>query len=322
MNKETVIIGRTDNVSEETLTANREYKDTVFRMLFSEKAELLSLYNALSGTSYENPEELEITTLKNAIYMTVKNDISCVIDMRLNLYEHQSSVNPNIPLRDLDYVARTYSLFYRDEDIYSPRMIRLPNPKFIVFYNGLDKQPARREMRLSDAYANKEENPSLELIVVQININPGYNDELLKNCPSLYGYMQFVEKIRKNQKTMPLTEAVTQAVNDCIKENILADFLKKNKAEVVSMSLFEYDEKKHERTMMEIGREEGRVAGLEEKLIMQICKKIQKGRSIEQIADELEEDVETIQPLYDTILRYAPDYNISNILNEIMTTRS
>ncbi len=322
MNKETVMIGRTDNVSEETLTANREYKDTVFRMLFSEKTELLSLYNALSGTSYENPEELEITTLKNAIYMTVKNDISCVIDMRLNLYEHQSSVNPNIPLRDLDYVARTYSLFYRDEDIYSPRMIRLPNPKFIVFYNGLDKQPARREMRLSDAYANKEENPSLELIVVQININPGYNDELLKNCPSLYGYMQFVEKIRKNQKTMPLTEAVTQAVNDCIKENILADFLKKNKAEVVSMSLFEYDEKKHERTMMEIGREEGRVAGLEEKLIMQICKKIQKGRSIEQIADELEEDVETIQPLYDTILRYAPDYNLSNILNEIMTTKS
>ena len=322
MNKETVMIGRTDNVSEETLTANREYKDTVFRMLFSEKTELLSLYNALSGTSYENPEELEITTLKNAIYMTVKNDISCVIDMRLNLYEHQSSVNPNIPLRDLDYVARTYSLFYRDEDIYSPRMIRLPNPKFIVFYNGLDKQPARREMRLSDAYANKEEIPSLELIVVQININPGYNDELLKNCPSLYGYMQFVEKIRENQKTMPLTEAVTQAVNDCIKENILADFLKKNKAEVVSMSLFEYDEKKHERTMMEIGREEGRVAGLEEKLIMQICKKIQKGRSIEQIADELEEDVETIQPLYDTILRYAPDYNLSNILNEIMTTKS
>ena len=88
------------------------------------------------------------------------------------------------------------------------------------------------------------------------------------------------------------------------------------------MSLFEYDEKKHERTMMEIGREEGRVAGLEEKLIMQICKKIQKGRSIEQIADELEEDVETIQPLYDTILRYAPDYNLSNILNEIMTTKS
>lgn len=313
MNKETVTIGRTDTVTEETLTANREYKDTVFRMLFSEKTELLSLYNALNGTSYEDPEELEITTLKNAIYMTVKNDISCVIDMRLNLYEHQSTVNPNIPLRDLDYVARTYSLFYRDEDIYSPRMIRLPNPKFIVFYNGLDKQPARREMRLSDAYANREEQPSLELIVVQININPGYNDELLKSCPSLYGYMQFVEKIRENQKTMPLTEAVTQAVNDCIKEDILADFLKKNKAEVVSMSLFEYDEKKHERTMMEIGREQGDIR----RLSLQIIKKILKNKSLAQIADELEEDSETIQPLYNVVLQHAPDFDMDEIMKDV-----
>lgn len=335
-NPKTVTIGRTDNVAEETLTANREYKDTVFRMLFSKKSELLSLYNALNRTSYEDPEELEITTLKNAIYMTVKNDISCVIDMRLNLYEHQSTVNPNIPLRDLDYVARTYSLFYRDEDIYSPRIIRLPNPKFIIFYNGLDKQPARREMRLSDAYANKEEHPSLELIVVQININPGYNDELLKSCPSLYGYMQFVEKIRVNQKTMPLTEAVTQAVNDCIKENILADFLKKNKAEVVSMSLFEYDEKKHERTMMEIGREEGLAEGLTKglaegltkgrnegeirKLLTLIIKKIIKGKSIDQIADDLEEDPDTLAPLYESVVSHAPDYDLDSIANEVLHT--
>ena len=299
--------------AQEPLVAKREYKDTVFRMLFSEKSELLSLYNALNGTSYEDPEELEITTLKNAIYMTVKNDISCVIDMRLNLYEHQSTVNPNIPLRDLDYVSRTYSLFYRDEDIYSPHIIRLPNPKFIIFYNGLDKQPAKREMRLSDAYANKEEHPSLELIVVQININPGYNDELLKSCPSLYGYMQFVEKIRKNQKTMPLTEAVTQAVNDCIKENILADFLKKNKAEVVSMSLFEYDEKKHERTMIEIGREEGDIR----RLSLQIIKKIPKNKSLAQIADELEEDPETIQPLYNVVLQHAPDFDMDEIMKDV-----
>ena len=315
-------ICRMNESVEETLVAKREYKDTVFRMLFSEKKELLSLYNALSGTSYDDPEELEITTLKNAIYMTVKNDISCVIDMRLNLYEHQSTVNPNIPLRDLDYVARTYSLFYKDEDIYSPRIIHLPNPKFIIFYNGLDKQPARREMRLSDAYVNVEEYPSLELIVTQLNINPGYNDQLLENCPTLLGYMQFVEKIRENQKTMPLTEAVTKAVNDCIKENILADFLMKNKAEVVSMSLFEYDEKKHERTMLEIGREEGREEGDIRRLLSLIRKKVQKGKSIDQIADELEEDVETIQPLYEIVLRYAPDYNMSDILDEVMTLKA
>lgn len=316
-NLETANMERTESTVAVPLIANRQYKDTVFRMLFSEKKELLSLYNAVNGTGYDDPEELEITTLKNAIYMTVKNDISCVIDMRLNLYEHQSTVNPNIPLRDLDYVARTYARFYEDEDIYSPRIIKLPNPKFIVFYNGLDKQPARRKMRLSDAYSNVEEHPSLELIVMQININPGYNDDLLNNCPSLLGYMQFVEKIRENQKTMPLTEAVTHAVNDCIKENILAEFLKKNKAEVVSMSLFEYDEKKHERTMMEIGREEGLAEGRAEatkKIFGQMIKKIKKQKTVAQIADELEEEIGTIQPMYDTIQQFAPDYDVEQIV--------
>lgn len=301
----------------EVLTANREYKDTVFRMLFSDKKELLSLYNALNGTNYESPEDVEITTLKNAIYMTAKNDISCVIDMRLNLYEHQSTVNPNIPLRDLDYVARTFSLLYRDDDIYSPRIIRLPNPKFIVFYNGLEKQPARREYRLSDAYANIEEHPSLELIVVQLNINPGYNDELLISCPTLWGYMKFVEKIRENQKTMPLTEAVTCAVNACIQEGILADFLKKHKSEVIAMSLYEYDEKKHERTMMDIGREQGETR----KLVNQIIKKVQKQKDMEQIADELEEDTETISPLYDAVIQSAPDYNIEAIMDAVAGMR-
>lgn len=318
------------NEPSETVLGNREYKDSVFRMLFSEKRELLSLYNAINGTKYDNPEDLQITTLKNAIYMTVKNDLSCVIDMRLNLYEHQSTVNPNIPLRDLDYVSHTYSLFYRDKDIYSPRIIRLPNPKFIVFYNGVNKQPARREMRLSDAYVNKEENPSLELIVVQININPGYNDELLKSCPTLWGYMQFVEKIRNYQTTLLLTDAITQAVNDCIKQDILADFLSKHKAEVIAMSIYEYDEKLHEKTMMDIGREEGfsegHASGLAEgdtrRLLLQIIKKIKKSKSVSQIADELEENIKTIQPLYDIVLQFAPEYDIDAVLTAATTATS
>ncbi|MBP3620431.1 MAG: hypothetical protein J6J16_01570 [Lachnospiraceae bacterium] len=245
----------------ETLTAtsvvNRRYKDTVFRMLFSDKKELLALYNGINDTYYDNPDELIITTLKNAIYMSMKNDVSCVIDMRLNLYEHQSTVNPNIPLRDLDYVSRTYSSLYKDEDIYSPKLIKLPNPKFIVFYNGVDKQPPIREMRLSDAYVHKVERPSLELIVTQININPGYNEELMEKCKTLKEYMLYVELVRVYQKDMSLEEAVKRAVDECIRNGILADFLKKNKAEVISMSLFEYDEKLHEKTMREIGREEG-----------------------------------------------------------------
>lgn len=136
----------------------RDYKDTIFRMIFSEKRELLALYNAVNGTDYDNPDELEITTLENAVYMTVKNDISCVIDMRLDLYEHQSTVNPN----------------------------------------------------------------------------------------------------------MPLEKAVMRAVDDCISEDILADFLRKNRAEVISMSIYEYDEKLHEQELMDIGREEGISIGREE----------------------------------------------------------
>ena len=184
------------------LRPNKKYKDTVFRMLFSDRKELLTLYNAVNETNYNNPDELEITTLENAIYMTVKNDLSCVVDMRLNIFEHQSSINPNMPLRDLDYVSRSFRRFYDRHDIYSERLIKLPNPKFVVFYNGVRKQPARREFKLSDAYTHKEKNPSLELIVLQLNINPGYNDELMEKCPTLKDYMLFVERIRTYRQDM------------------------------------------------------------------------------------------------------------------------
>ena len=239
------------------LRPNKNYKDTVFRMLFSDKKELLTLYNAVNETNYNNPDELEITTLENAIYMTVKNDLSCVIDMRLNIFEHQSSINPNMPLRDLDYVSRSFRQFYDRHDIYSEKLIKLPNPKFIVFYNGVREQPERREFKLSDAYTHQERNPSLELIVLQLNINPGYNDELMQKCPTLKEYMLFVERIRTYRQDTDINTAVNRAVDECIKENILSDFLRKNKREVIAMGIDEYDAELHEKTLLEIGREQG-----------------------------------------------------------------
>lgn len=231
----------------------RTQKDRMFRMLFAEKKELLSLYNAINGTAYTKEEDLQITTLENALYMTVKNDVSCILDMHLELYEHQSTVNPNIPLRDLDYVARSFERLIVGKDVYSARPIELPNPKFIVFYNGKREQPARREWRLSDLYHFKEEEPRLELVVTQININPGYNDDLLEQCPPLKDYVQYTECVRKHEAEMPYAEAVELAVDECIQKGILKGFLRKNKAEVVSMSLFDYNAALHEQTLREEG---------------------------------------------------------------------
>ncbi|MCM1246712.1 MAG: hypothetical protein NC293_13825, partial [Roseburia sp.] len=223
----------------------RNHKDTVFRMLFRDKEKLLSLFNAVNGTDYEDPEELQINVLENALYMNMKNDMSCVLDARLNLYEHQSTVNPNMPLRDLFYISRMYETMIRKEEIYGSKAVKLPTPRFVVFYNGKDEQPERKVMYLSNLYAKQVGEPGLELAVVQLNINKGYNEELKKNCEPLLGYMAYVEKVGRYQKDMGIEEAVDRSVTECIREGILADFFQKNRAEVVQMSIFEYDEEAH-----------------------------------------------------------------------------
>ena len=252
-------VQQNENVSVKSVVRN--YKDTLFRMIFRDKKELLTLYNAVNGTHYDNSEDLEITTLENAIYMNMKNDVSCILDMRMNLYEHQSSVNPNIPLRDLFYVARLYEKFTAGKDLYSSKRIMIPTPKFIVFYNGVTPQPERVVMRLSDSFQQKE-NVNLELVVTQLNINPGCNEELMKNCPTLYQYMCYVEKVRTYNKTMAIADAVAVAVDECIKEEILADFLRRNKAEAIQMSIFEYDQELHDKTLLEEGYEVGVAEGI------------------------------------------------------------
>lgn len=116
----------------------RNYKDTVFRMLFRKKENLLSLYNALNKTAYTDVEGLEVTTLENAVYMNYKNDISFIFDYELMLYEHQSTVNPNVPLRDLIYVTKVLQGRIKDESLYGKTLVRLPTPRFVVFYNGTE----------------------------------------------------------------------------------------------------------------------------------------------------------------------------------------
>ena len=254
--------------------AERNYKDTVFRMLFREKSALLSLYNAVNKTAFTNVDDLEITTLENAVYMGMKNDVSCMFAFELSLYEHQSTVNPNMPLRDLFYVARQLQKMIVEKDLYSSRKVPIPTPRFAVFYNGSTAMSERLEYRLSDLFQKPTERPELELMVTVYNINPGMNEELLEACCLLKEYMLFTTKIRENRKTMDLREAVNQAVDACIREGILEEFLRTQRAEVITMSIFEYDQEKHMRFVKEEGFEEGyekgRTEGREEGILHSI----------------------------------------------------
>lgn len=230
--------------------ANREYKDTIFRWIFSIIENLLSLYNAVTGKNYQNPEDLEIVTLENAIYMGMKNDLAFVLEMGLYLYEHQSTYNPNIPLRDLFYISSEYQKLVDEKSLYSSGIQKIPTPNFLVFYNGIDRNiPDRTELK-----------------VTMLNINAGHNEELMENCHVLWEYAQYVARVRKYAAEMPLNEAVELAITECIREGILAEFLQHNRAEVYKVSIFEYDKEKEEKKLRKAERECGREEGREETL--------------------------------------------------------
>lgn len=265
-------MNKTENLILEAPQTERKYKDKLFRLVFREKKELLSLYNAVNGTDYNNPQDLEVNTLENAIYMNMKNDISFVFDVELNLYEHQSTYNPNMPLRDLLYIARLLERITTDRSLYGISMVQIPTPRFVVFYNGTEEQPERQILKLSDAFEKKISEPELELKVLMLNINLGKNKELLEKCETLREYMIYVIKVREYAATMSIDVAVERAVNECIKQGILQEFLLKYKAEAIQMSIFEYDEEREMQLIKESmrqvyskeGREEGRKQGLEE----------------------------------------------------------
>ena len=261
-----------------SLTANRKYKDTVFRRLFSDRKNLLSLYNAINGTAYENPDDLEIVTLENAIYMGMKNDLAFIIDTNLFLYEHQSTYNPNMPLRDLFYISSEYQKLVEHKSLYSSTQQKVPAPNFIVFYNGTVKKEDCWTNYLSEAYENLTGEPNLELKVITLNINEGHNKELMEQCQILREYAQYVAKVREFAGNTELNAAVELAVNECI-QNILAEFLRKHKSEVIAMSIFEYDKEEEEKKLREAEYEAGYDEGKKEI----IRRMLEAGESVEKI---------------------------------------
>lgn len=261
----------------ENVRVNRKYKATVFELLYRDKSKLLELYNGLNGTEYADPEELEICTLENAVYMGMKNDVSFILASEMNLYEHQSTINPNMPLRDLFYIAKQLEKYVKRESIYSSSLVRIPVPRFVVFYNGTDQQPERTVLRLSEAFEKSMADPDLELKVTMLNINLGSNRELMEKCRTLHDYAVLVDLVRSYAKEMPIEEAADRAVEECIHRGVLREFLMDQRMEVVAVSILEWDEieqEKYRRSEMkaaqkralEEGLEQGRALGLEEGL--------------------------------------------------------
>lgn len=252
--------------SQEYPTVNRQYKDRLFRMVFSKKEDLLSLYNAINRTEYTNPDDLEVTTLENALYLSMKNDLGFLVSVVLNLYEHQSTLNPNMPTRALLYFARMYEDYITKHNIniYSSAPKKLPFPQHIVFYNGTKDEPDRKVLKLSDLFETPptEMKPCLECTSTMLNINYGHNRELMEKCRRLKEYAVFVDTVRGNLDSgLPLQKAVSLSVDECIRKDILADILTAQKAEVIQVVLETFNQEKYEKAMKREWYDEGYDAG-------------------------------------------------------------
>ncbi len=250
----------------------RKYKDSFFCDLFGhDRKALLELYNALNDSDYKDPAQIEVVTIENAIYITTKNDVAYLLDGVINLYEHQSTYNPNMPVRFLVYLGQEYQnyLSKAEDDIYGKKLLTLPTPKCVVFYNGSKEMPARYDLRLSDSFLKKDVEADAELVTHVYNVNAGYNTELMDKCSALYGYSVLIGKIGEYQKTMKLKGAIDRAIRECIEEDILKEYLLSQRSEVLGMLLFDYDRKKHEKGLREEGLAEGLAKGEEERLALQ-----------------------------------------------------
>lgn len=288
---------------------NAEFKSDVFSLLLADKKRALEVYNAMNGTSYDDPELIENVSLEDkGISLSIRNDASFIIDSNLSLYEHQSTYCPNMPLRELIYFVNIISNRLKNKNLYGGSLVKIPVPHFVVFYNGQKPAPEHYELRLSDAFERHTDAPEIELICQVYNINKGNNEELLSRCPTLRDYMYFVDLIReyhvKNNFT-DLKSAIRQAIDQCISEDILRDFLKEHRQEVEKMMQLDYTfERQIELERQEArksGEEVGRKLGEKEKLREQIRKKLLKSKTLEQIAEELEEKPDKIRPLYEQI---------------------
>lgn len=272
---------------------NKKYKDSLFRLLFGKeehKHHLLSLYNALNKSNYTDVNGIKFYTLEDVIYINYKNDVAFIIDEELNMYEHQSSVNPNMALRGFLYAASEYEKYLKENkfSLFSSNRLTIPVPKYIVFYNGTRNMPEKSILKLSDMFSKPDTVCGYEWTATVININNGYNSELKDACSALKDYSNFVDMVHTNlKKGMDNQEAVEEAVNETIRmNNSLSDILAISKAEVITMFLSEFDQEAYNNTL--------RADGALQKEQQMYQKLLSKGKSVADIAEMYDEDVERV----------------------------
>ena len=249
---------------------NRQYQDRLFKAIFGREEHkdwLLSLYNALNGSSYTDPSAIEINTIEGIIYVTMKNDISFLIDSQLNLYEQQSSYNPNMPLRGLMYFAELYQKYISKQrkDIYSSALLKIPTPQFIVIYTGSTELDDVKELKLSDSFEVPDTSGRFEWTATVVNISKGHSLKLLEQCPPLRDYAVYVSRIKGNVAAgMTKEDAVNEAMEYSIEHNLLNGYFLEQKMEVLNMSLTEFDQEEYDRNRFNDGKEVGIAIGIAE----------------------------------------------------------
>ena len=249
---------------------NRQYQDRLFKAIFEREEHkdwLLSLYNALNGSSYTDPSAIEINTIEGIIYVTMKNDISFLIDSQLNLYEQQSSYNPNMPLRGLMYFSQLYQKYISKQrkDIYSSALLKIPTPQFIVIYTGSTELDDVKELKLSDSFEVPDTSGRFEWTATVVNISKGHSLKLLEQCPPLRDYAVYVSRIKGNVAAgMTKEDAVNEAMEYSIEHNLLNGYFLEQKMEVLNMSLTEFDQEEYDRNRFNDGKEAGIAIGIAE----------------------------------------------------------
>jgi len=248
----------TENVKTD-VSLNRNYKDSVFRMIFGEPEKMIELYNAIFDTDYPPDTKIDINTIEEVLHRVQKNDIAFTIDgTYIMVTEHQSTINPNMPLRDLIYILEIWKDMFETNQLYKRKQIKLPQPKFIVLYNGTDSLPPISEVNLSESFLGDKKNPLLNMTVLVYNVNEGVGCDLFKKSPTLYQYSQLISLIRSFQAKGPVTgQDMSEIVKTCLEKGILVDFMEEHGKRLIDFLHFELTQEENLAFEREDGFEEG-----------------------------------------------------------------